>query len=163
MLSCMLAHPYSQGSVHIISTDAAVRPKIDVGYYTHPLDLEIHSRHLQTLKRLAESPPLCDFIKKDGARLPVNFDDINMSLAKEIIKGYSSTNYHPSSSCSMMPEDMGGVVDHNLRVHGTKNVRVVDASIMPIIPRGNIISTVYAVAEKAADIISTAWGIKRTT
>jgi choline dehydrogenase-like flavoprotein len=53
----------------------------------------------------------------------------------------------------MTPEEDGGVVDARLKVYGTANVRVVDASIFPIIPRGNIISTVYAVAEKAADII----------
>ena len=63
----------------------------------------------------------------------------------------------------MMPEEMGGVVDDKLRVYGTQNVRVVDASIMPIIPRGNIITTVYATAEKASDIISKELSIKRTT
>jgi choline dehydrogenase-like flavoprotein len=45
------------------------------------------------------------------------------------------------------------VVDHRLKVYGTSNVRVVDASIFPLEPRGNIQATVFAVAEKAADII----------
>jgi choline dehydrogenase-like flavoprotein len=53
----------------------------------------------------------------------------------------------------MMPRDDGGVVDPKLKVYGTANVRVVDASVFPLEPRGNIQATVFAVAEKAADII----------
>lgn len=53
----------------------------------------------------------------------------------------------------MMPKELGGVVDTKLRVYGVKGLRIVDASIMPIIPKGNPQSTVYAIAEKAADII----------
>lgn len=60
----------------------------------------------------------------------------------------------------MLPEKDGGVVGPRLRVYGTANVRVVDASIFPIIPRGNIISTVYAVAEKIADVILQDLGLK---
>jgi len=53
----------------------------------------------------------------------------------------------------MLPRAKGGVVDGKLVVYGTENLRVVDPSIFPLIPRGNIISTVYAVAERAVDII----------
>ncbi len=49
--------------------------------------------------------------------------------------------------------DRGGVVDSELRVHGTRNLRVCDASVLPLIPRGNVLSTVYAVAERGADLI----------
>ena len=53
----------------------------------------------------------------------------------------------------MMPRDMGGVVDPTLTVYGTSNVRVVDASIMPLQVSGHLTSTLYAVAERAADLI----------
>lgn len=53
----------------------------------------------------------------------------------------------------MMREDLRGVVDEHLRVYGTKNVRVCDASVLPIIPRGNILTAVYAFAEKAAEMV----------
>jgi choline dehydrogenase-like flavoprotein len=53
----------------------------------------------------------------------------------------------------MLPRESGGVVDERLRVYGTTNLRVCDASIFPLIPAANIMSTVYAVAERAADLI----------
>ena len=53
----------------------------------------------------------------------------------------------------MMPKELGGVVDNRLKVHGTTNLRVCDASIFPIQVRGNIQATVYAVAEKGSDIL----------
>ena len=53
----------------------------------------------------------------------------------------------------MLPREDGGVVDSKLKVYGTTNLRIVDASIFPLEPRGNIQATVFAVAEKAADII----------
>lgn len=53
----------------------------------------------------------------------------------------------------MMKRELGGVVDEELKVYGVKGLRVVDASVLPIIPRGNILTTVYAVAEKAADVL----------
>jgi choline dehydrogenase-like flavoprotein len=57
----------------------------------------------------------------------------------------------------MAPREKGGVVDERLRVHGVKNLRVVDASIFPLVPRGNVITSVYAVAEKAADMLREDW------
>ena len=53
----------------------------------------------------------------------------------------------------MLPKEKGGVVDERLRVYGTKKLRIIDASVMPLIPRANIQSSVYAVAERAADLI----------
>lgn len=53
----------------------------------------------------------------------------------------------------MMPIELGGVVNERLVVHGTRNLRKIDASIIPLQPRGNIQSSVYAIAERAADII----------
>ena len=53
----------------------------------------------------------------------------------------------------MMPKELGGVVNERLVVYETRNLRIVDASVIPMSPRGNIQSSVYAVAERAADLI----------
>lgn len=65
----------------------------------------------------------------------------------------SPTFAHPSCSCPMMPEEKGGCVGADLLVYGTERLSVIDGSIMPIIPAAHLQATLYAVAEKAADVI----------
>ena len=84
-------------------------------------------------KRLSPSPDL---------------DLQNPEDAKEAIRDWVMGEYHPCGTCSM-----GDVVDSRLKVKGVSGLRVADASIFPNHVSGNIVSSVYAVAEKAADII----------
>jgi len=72
----------------------------------------------------------------------------------EIIRGSLLPNIgHVCCTTAMMKREYGGVVDKELKVYGVRGVRIVDASLMPVVPATHISSTVYAVAEKAADII----------
>ncbi|KAJ4362585.1 hypothetical protein N0V83_010679 [Neocucurbitaria cava] len=153
-VAAMLAHPFSRGSCHI-SSDPSHPPVIKFNYLSHPLDMEILARHLRLIERLFQQPTFTAITKPKGNRLPRSFPYPISSLedAKKILPINAATNYHPSSTCSMMREDLGGVVDEWLGVYGTKNVRVCDASVLPIIPRGNILTAVYAFAEKAAEMI----------
>jgi choline dehydrogenase-like flavoprotein len=80
-------------------------------------------------------------------------DELRVALRQQVVPTYS----HPCCTCAMMKRELGGVVDVKLRVHGVGNLRVVDASIMPLIPATHTSATVYAVAEKAADIIKERW------
>lgn len=157
-LCSMLSHPISAGNVHIISADPHTKPKADFKYYSHPLDVELHARHVQALEKLARTEPLASCIKANGKRSPSGYPADTIQDAQALARAFATTNYHPCGTCSL-----GAVVDGRLNVKGVKNLRVVDASIMPIIPRGNIITTVYAVAERAADIISEDRGIRRST
>lgn len=69
----------------------------------------------------------------------------------------ASTCYHSIGTCAMLPRELGGVVDSKLKVYGTQNVRVVDASVVPIQMSGHPTATLYAVAERAADLIKADW------
>ena len=59
----------------------------------------------------------------------------------------------------MLPRELGGVVDENLTVYGTDNVRVIDASILPMQVSGHLTSTLYAISERAADLIKGKGGV----
>lgn len=146
-----LLHPFSRGSVHINSAKYDDKPTIDPKYLSHPLDAELFGRHLQYIETIAETEPLKSFIKPGGRRNVASIKDL--AAAKDFLRANAISNWHPTSTCSMLPREVGGVVNERLVVHGTRNLRVVDASIMPIVPRGNPQSTVYAVAERAADLI----------
>ena len=150
----MLAHPFSRGSCHI-SSNSPHQPEIKFNYLSHPLDTEILARHMLLIERLFQQPTFSAITKPEGKRLPRSFPYPISSLddAKRILPINAATNYHPCGTCSMMREDLGGVVDEQLKVHGTMNVRVCDASVLLIIPRGNILAAVYAFAEKAVEII----------
>ena len=145
-------HPFSRGSVHIQSANIDEKPHYDPNFLSHPLDIEILARHTQYMDKIVKTEPLASLLKP-GSCIPANADASSIESAKEVVKGRLLSCFHPSGTCAMMPRDIGGVVDSNLVVHGSKNLRVVDASVFPMIPTGNIQATVYAVAEKAADII----------
>jgi choline dehydrogenase-like flavoprotein len=80
-------------------------------------------------------------------------DVVSDAGLEEWIRGAASTLYHPAGSCRMGRREEGGVVDEELRVYGVQGLRVVDASVMPVLPASHTMTTVYAVAERAADII----------
>ena len=68
-----------------------------------------------------------------------------------------NTFYHPVGTCAMLPRKDGGVVDPALKVHGTQNLRVVDASIIPILVSAHPQTGIYGIAERAAEIIASGW------
>ncbi|KUJ15213.1 alcohol oxidase [Mollisia scopiformis] len=151
----MLSYPFSRGSSHITSTKSSTPPEIKFNYLQHPLDAEIFSRHVVQIGQMLTQPSLSAQLKPGGNTLPTGYSRqrIDIDDIKRYLPQYAATNYHPAGTCAMMGEELGGVVDEALKVYGTANVRVCDASVIPIVPRGNILSTVYAVAEKGADII----------
>lgn len=69
------------------------------------------------------------------------------------LQAIDRSNFHPVGTAAMMPRSIGGVVDERLRVYGTANVRVVDASVLPFQICGHLTSTLYAVAERASEFL----------
>ena len=155
-ISVLLLNPFSAGTVHIKSADPAQAPAIDNKYLDHPLDLEILSRHIRYLNTLAKTQPLASLLKPEGKRNTLYNSFQNLDVVKEYVRKTAMSNWHPIGTCAMLPKEEGGVVSDKLIVYGTKNLRIVDASIMPIITRANTQTTVYAVAERAADLIKDA-------
>ncbi|KAI0528004.1 putative GMC oxidoreductase [Xylaria bambusicola] len=160
-ISAHLGHPLSRGSVHITS---ALPPKsskgvsIDPNLFGHPLDLEVLARHVQLAERIAMTKPLSDHLKLDGKRglgMPEFGEFLDLQKAKDYLLSTAVGAHHWLGSCAMMPREMGGVVGPSLRVYGCPNLRVCDASIMPIAPRSNPQGVIYAIAEHAAQIIMT--------
>lgn len=149
----VLNHPFSRGSVHITSSNVDELPVWDPKYNDNDLDFELLARAIKFVERIiAPTSAFGKLLKPNGKRVPEIVAD-DLDKAKEIVRQHQISVFHVSGSCAMLPRESGGVVDARLRVYGTKGLRVVDASVFPLEPSGNIQSTVYAVAEKAADLI----------
>ncbi len=149
-----LSHPLSTGSVHISSSDPSAKPTINHKYLSDPLDMELHARQLRYLEQIAAADPMASLLKPGGRRNhPAAFIGNDLEKAKNFARVGGSTNWHSSGTCAMAPKESGGVVDAQFNVYGAKGLRVVDASIFPLIPQSNLQSLVYAVAERASDIV----------
>ena len=138
----------SRGSVKIRSSDPRQAPAIRYNYLATENDRRVMVDGLKIVRRIVNAKPLADYVEGEelpGAKVQTDADWL------AFIREYGETVFHPTSTCSM-----GKVVDANLRVLGIDRLRVVDASVMPAVPSGNINAAVIAVAEKAADLIKTA-------
>ncbi|KAF2098456.1 alcohol oxidase [Rhizodiscina lignyota] len=151
---------FSRGNVHIKSADPTEYPAIDPKYLSHPVDVELLALAMMHFQELTK---LDSFASKlalgtDGKPIlmPCAAELNTMDDARKYVRKTSFTTYHPIGTCSMLPKEKGGVVDSNLLVYGTTNLRVCDASIFPIHVQGNICSLVWASAEKGADIMKAA-------
>ncbi|KAH9913050.1 GMC oxidoreductase-domain-containing protein [Amylocystis lapponica] len=153
------SHPFSRGTIHSTSNDPYKFPELDPQVFSEEIDLDMFVEMTKFMRTMADVAPLKDMIVKEhnpGAE--VQTDEQIKEWLKQTIstRGVRCTFNAPlrhDRSCSMLPEASGGVVDNELRVYGTKNLRVVDLSIVPLHFAAHAMSTVYALAEMAADII----------
>ena len=149
-ITAAIQHPYSHGRIYIKSDDPLENPVIDPNYLHNPTDVEMLREGLKLARRLGQTAPLSDVLlseKEPGSA--VKSDD----QWEDWLRENAATEYHPSSSCAMLPEDKGGVVDAKLRVHGLSNVRVADASVPPISFSAHLMGSTYGIAEQASRII----------
>lgn len=154
-----LPHPLSRGSEHIKSSSTPLSSSdisIDPNFFSHPFDVEILARHVQLAEKIAMTEPLSHHLKRGGKRspgMPKTGGFADVTIAKNYVLERAAGAHHCTGSCAMMPRELGGAVDPQLRVFGCANLRVCDASIMPISPRSNPQGVVCAIAEHAAEII----------
>uniref|UniRef100_A0A1I8M1R4 Glucose-methanol-choline oxidoreductase N-terminal domain-containing protein n=1 Tax=Musca domestica TaxID=7370 RepID=A0A1I8M1R4_MUSDO len=158
MIFVMNLRPRSRGRILLRSKNPHDHPRIYPNYFRDPYDLDILVRGLQRAINLLKYPSM----RKINARLlerPIpqcrKYGDITSRPYLECyLRYFSFTIYHQTCTAKMGPRsDKMAVVDHRLRVHGIKNLRVVDASIMPNIIAGHPNGPVFMIAEKAADMI----------
>lgn len=138
----------SRGSVRLRSTDPAWHPAIDAAYLEDQADLDALLAGARRTWEIVTQGPLAAHLDRPW-NLPEDPSDEDLL---EHVRTWTQTLYHPVATCAMgTGED--AVVDPQLRVRGVEGLRVVDASVMPAVPRGNTNAPTIMIAEKAADEI----------
>ena len=146
-----IMHPFARGSVHIASGSASAAPTIDPRYLSNAFDLEAAKHAAKFLRQMGTTSP---FRELWVTEYDPGFGTQSDAQWEAYVRENVSTFYHPLGTCAMLPREDGGVVDPRLRVYGVARLRVVDASVIPIMISANIQSAVYGVAERAAGIIA---------
>ncbi|KAK7409530.1 hypothetical protein QQX98_008314 [Neonectria punicea] len=150
-LIAVVMHPFSRGSIHINSVDPAAKPIIDPNYFGNDHDLEAVVQAVKYARKIATTEPMRSIWENE---YEPGLDEVQTDdQRREYAKKTALSIFHPIGTCSMLPKADGGVVDPKLRVYGTSNLRVVDASIMPLLISAHIQTAVYGIAEIAAEII----------
>ncbi|KAK6337778.1 hypothetical protein TWF696_001258 [Orbilia brochopaga] len=149
----ILQHSFSKGSVHIDASapSAPSPPVIDPNYLAKAYDAEALKQIVKYLRKIANTAPLKNILVGEyepGASVDTEAEILSY------VKDTVSTLWHPVGTCAMLPKNQNGVVDCNLKVYGTTNLRVVDASVIPVQISAHIQTAVYGIAERAAELIS---------
>ncbi len=148
-LNTAFMRPRSRGTVRLKDSNPNSHPLIDPNYWADPYDREMSLRGLKMAREIFRQSALKDYILAERMPGPtINSDAELFDYACRMAK----TDHHPTSTCAMGTTDQA-VVDLNLRVHGLKNLRIVDASVMPTVVSSNTNATTIMIAEKAADMI----------
>ncbi len=148
--SVCILRPASRGHIAIKSNDWLEKPDIIPNYLSAKKDKKTAIGAIKVARKIAGSSPLKEVITEEY--VPGNDYQSDDELLRAA-ENYSQTIYHPVGTCKMGIDDGTSVVDARLRVYGIKNLRVVDASIMPQITSGNTNAPTMMIAEKASDMI----------
>lgn len=145
-----LQRPFSQGSLYITTNNPFDYPTIDPKYLSHTADRILLRAGAKFARQIAQTQPLASaLITELFPGTDVNTDDAWDGWVAQTV----GTEFHPSSTCAMLPLSQGGVVDTDLRVYGLTNVRVADSSVFPIQFAAHLMAPTYGLAEQAADLI----------
>ncbi|XP_014242259.1 glucose dehydrogenase [FAD, quinone]-like isoform X2 [Cimex lectularius] len=154
--------PKSRGRVWLASKNPKMKPKIDLGFLNHPDDVKVLVKGVELAKNLSNTGAMQQFGSKlydkpipPCAHLGRDNDRYWECHARHL----TVTNYHQSGTTKMGPiGDPTSVVDPRLRVIGIKGLRVIDASIIPVLMSAHTNAPVIMIAEKGADMIKQDWG-----
>ena len=146
--------PFARGNIHISSANSSAAATINPNYWMLEWDEQVQVGVARYIRKMYNTERLQAFVGTEVAPglslLPENATDEQWA---QYLKKNWMPNNHPVSTAAMLPRSIGGVVDNELLVYGTENLRVIDASVLPTQVCGHLTSTLYALAEKAADIM----------
>lgn len=160
----LLLRPRSRGWVRLRSKNPFDGPRVNANYFDDPFDIKTLVEGAKIAIKISQNKVFKQFGSRlHKIRLP---NCSHLKFASDAywechIRTISMTIYHPVGTCKMGPEwDKDAVVDPRLRVYGVKNLRIIDASIMPTIPSGNTNAPAIMIGEKGADLVKEDWLIK---
>ena len=142
-------NPTSKGSITLASANYNDAPLIDHNYLSTDDDVKRTIWAYKLAEKLGQTNAFKPY--NSGLYLPKQTPKDDTEII-DFIHSTAESLYHPTSTCKMGIDEMA-VVDNELKVHGIQNLRVVDASIMPNVTRGNTNAPTIMIAEKAADMI----------
>ncbi|KAI0043720.1 GMC oxidoreductase [Auriscalpium vulgare] len=150
-----VSSPISRGSITLASNHPFDFPIIDPGFLTHPADVAVMVEALHTATAMISTAPWLSFILGPYGALANATTDIALAAyARDGVTSY----WHPCCTAKMgTSNDETAVVDSKLLVKGAAGLRIVDASVFPYIPAAHLQAPVYAIAERAAQLIEHAW------
>ncbi|MDA5639566.1 MULTISPECIES: GMC family oxidoreductase [Agrobacterium] len=146
---CVL-RPESRGEIRLKSTRPTDHPIVDPRYLTAPEDMRLSLRALKLAREILAQPSFAGYVEKTEAYPGEVVAD--EAALETYIRSKGKTVYHPVGTCRMGNDEMA-VVDPQLRVHGFRNLRIVDNSVMPTLISGNTNATAIMIGEKASDMI----------
>ncbi|KAH7100509.1 glucose oxidase [Auriculariales sp. MPI-PUGE-AT-0066] len=147
--------PFSRGSVKITTNDAFTKPTVHVGFYSVDIDMQMQVAANRMARQIFLGAPFSTYSAGEtlpGLAVPGGKAATDAAWRNWIKPKFNSLS-HPVATCAMMRRNLGGVVDGKLKVYDTRNLRVVDASVVPLQISGHLSSTLYGIAERAAAFI----------
>ena len=139
----------SRGFVKLKSNNPFEAPLIKFNYMSHEDDFPNFRKSLRLSREILNQDALAPF---KGSEIQPGDNVVSDEGLDEFIKNNCESAYHPCGTCKMGVDDMA-VVDENLRVKGIKNLRVIDASVIPEIPSANLNAPVLMIAEKGSELV----------
>jgi choline dehydrogenase len=148
-IAVSIARPESRGTIMATSPDPLARPAIRPNYLAVENDLAVSLAGLKHARRIFAAPTFAPYV---GGEIVPGKDAVTDADLTAFARRAGGTLYHPVGTCRM-GEDPQAVVDSRLRVRGLSGLRVIDASIMPIVTTGNTNAPTIMIAEKGAAMI----------